>query len=104
MRRNAFVMQLKPGNEDEYKRRHDAIWPELVKELEDAGISDYTISLHRPTGMLFASQKVKDHDTTALLPGTPVVKRWWASMADLMETNPDNSPKTTDLVEVFHLD
>lgn len=104
MRRAAFTMKLKPGCEAEYKKRHDEIWPDLVKELEAAGISDYSIYLDPRTLVLFAFQKLKDHDTSALLPQTDVVRRWWASMADLMETHPDRSPVTVDLIEVFHMD
>ena len=104
MRRAAFTMKLKPGCEAEYKRRHDEIWPDLVKALEDAGVRDYSIFLDAKTGVLFAYQTLKDHDTSADLPSTEVVRRWWRSMADLMDTHPDNSPVTFDLVEVFHLD
>jgi len=104
MRRTAFTMKLRAGCEAEYKKRHDEIWPELVKELEAAGVSDYTIFLDPKTLVLFAFQKVKDHDTTAELPQTAIVKKWWASMADLMDTNPDHSPVSFDLVEVFHMD
>jgi len=104
MRRAAFTMKLKPGFEAEYKKRHDEIWPELVKELEDAGVSDYSIYLDPKTLVLFAFQKVKDHDTSANLPQTAIVKKWWKYMGDLMETNPDHSPVTVDLTEVFHMD
>ena len=104
MRRAAFTMQLKPGCEAEYKKRHDEIWPELIKQLEDAGVSDYTIYLDPKTLTLFAFQKIKDHDTSAGLAQTAIVKKWWAFMGDLMETNPDSSPVTGELVEVFHMD
>jgi L-rhamnose mutarotase len=97
-------MKLKPGNQAEYRRRHDEIWPELVKELEAAGVSDYSIYLDESTLTLFAFQKLKDHNTSALLPQSPVVKKWWKYMADLMETNPDSSPVTGTLTEVFHMD
>jgi L-rhamnose mutarotase len=103
MRRAAFTMKLKPGFEAEYKKRHDAIWPELVRELEDAGVSDYSIYLDADTGVLFAFQKLKDHASDNL-PNTAIVKKWWKYMGDIMETNPDHSPKTVDLDEVFHLD
>jgi len=92
MTRAAFTMKLKPGNQAEYRRRHDEIWPELVKELEAAGVSDYSIYLDESTLTLFAFQKLKDHNTSALLPQSPVVKKWWKYMADLMETNPDSHP------------
>jgi L-rhamnose mutarotase len=104
MTRAAFTMKLKPGFESEYKRRHDEIWPELVRELESAGVSDYSIYLDESTLTLFAFQKLKDHHTADLLPSREIVKKWWKSMADLMETNPDNSPVVVDLSEVFHMD
>ncbi len=103
MQRNAFTMQLKPGAAAEYRRRHDAIWPELVEALRDAGISDYSIFLEESTGRLFAVQKLADGHTAADLPQHPVVRRWWDMMADLMETHPDGEPVSGPLTEVFHL-
>ena len=104
MMRNAFTMQLKPGVEEEYKRRHDEIWPELARELSASGISDYSIFLDEPSGRLFAVQKLSDDNAAAALPETDIVKKWWAYMADLMDTHPDNSPVSLPLREVFHLD
>ncbi len=104
MLRHAFLMKLKPGHEAEYKKRHDAIWPELARELKAAGISDYSIFLDPTTGTLFATQKLTDNNTAAALPQSPVVKKWWVYMKDLMETHPANSPVTCPLIEVFHLD
>lgn len=98
----AFTMKLKPGVETEYQRRHDEIWPELSRVLTDAGIRDYSIYLDRATGTLFAVQKRTDTHTADTLPGLPVMQRWWLYMADLMETNPDNSPVVTPLERVFH--
>ncbi|PJI41660.1 MAG: L-rhamnose mutarotase [Rhizobium sp.] len=101
--RHAFKMKLHPGMEAEYKKRHDEIWPDLVDLLHEAGVSDYTIHLDRETNILFGVlTRPKDH-TMASLPEHPVMKRWWAHMADIMESNPDNSPVATDLVTVFHL-
>ncbi len=104
MKRAGFAMQLKPGNEAEYKRRHDEIWPELVAELEAAGVRDYLIYLDPRTHTLYASQKLTEHNTSDQLPEKEIVKKWWAYMADLMETNPDNSPKVYDLEEMFYMD
>jgi L-rhamnose mutarotase len=104
MRRNAFIMKLKPGCQAEYKKRHDEIWPELLKELEDSGVSDYSIYLDPETLTLFAFQKLKDHDSSDRLPDTAIVKKWWKRMADIMETNPDDSPVSVPLTEVFHMD
>jgi L-rhamnose mutarotase len=104
MTRAAFTMKLKPGFEEEYERRHDAIWPELVRELEAAGVSDYSIYLDRRTLTLFAFQKLKDHNTADSLPDSPIVRKWWKYMADIMETNADDSPVSVPLGEVFHMD
>jgi L-rhamnose mutarotase len=104
MRRAAFAMKLKPGCEAEYKRRHDQIWPELVKELEAAGVSDYSIYLEESTLTLFAFQKLKDHNSSDLVPSRAIVQKWWKYMSDIMETNPDNSPVSVLLKEVFHMD
>lgn len=103
MIRCAFKMQLKPGNEAEYQKRHDKIWPELASELSKAGISDYSIFLDEETLTLFAVQRRTDDHAADRLPQTEIVKKWWAYMADLMETNPDDSPVSTPLKEVFHL-
>ena len=102
--RNAFKMKLKPGFEAEYKKRHDEIWPELQTLLSNAGIQDYSIYLDEETLTLFAFQKVKAGFNTDYLPNDPIVKKWWAYMADIMDTNPDNSPVSRTLIEVFHLD
>ena len=104
MQRHAFTMKLRPGFEAEYKRRHDAIWPELVEALRAAGVSDYSIFLDGETLTLFAVQKLADGHTADDLPGREIVRRWWSRMADIMEANPDDSPVVTPLTEVFHMD
>lgn len=104
MEKIAFVMTLKAGFEPEYRKRHDEIWPELVDELKSAGISDYSIFLHRQSLKLFGVLKrTRDHSMDAL-PLKPVMKKWWAYMADIMDTNADNSPVVEDLEQVFHLE
>ena len=102
--RKAFVMQLKKGCEAEYHKRHNEIWPELKALLSESGVFDYTIFLERETGKLFAFQQVKGQAGSQGLGGNPIVQKWWAYMADLMETHPDNSPVSTPLEEVFHMD
>jgi len=97
-------MKLKPGYASEYKKRHDEIWPELKKLLEDSGISDYSIFLDEETNILFAVQKQLGQNSSQDLGQSPIVQRWWSYMADIMETNPDDSPVTKPLKEVFHLD
>ncbi len=104
MIRVAFTMKLKRGFEEEYKKRHDEIWPELKDELLKAGIIDYSIFLDRETLTLFAVQKLTDDNATALLPEKQIMRKWWDYMADIMETNPDNSPVVKNLEEVFHIE
>jgi len=104
MRRNAFAMRLYPGCEAEYKKRHDEIWPELKAELRKAGVSDYSIYLDRKTNTLFAFQYLADDSTDSELAQKEIVKKWWNMMKDLMESNPDESPVSDPLVEMFHMD
>ncbi len=104
MKRMAFKMKLLPGMKEEYKKRHDEIWPELAQLLSDAGVRDYTIFLDEETNTLFAVQKQEGSTGSQDLGKTEIVKRWWAYMADIMETNADSSPVSIPLVEVFHLD
>jgi L-rhamnose mutarotase len=100
----AFRMKLFPGQAAEYRRRHDAIWPELVDALHQAGVSDYRIFLDEPTHCLFAILQRRPNHTMDDLPHTDVVRRWWAMMADIMETNPDQSPIQQTLVPMFHME
>lgn len=102
--RNAFKMKLLPGYEAEYKKRHDEIWPELEALLSESGVSDYSIFLDEETLTLFAYQRLKDQNEADSLPLQPMVKKWWAYMADIMETNEDNSPKTWPLKDVFYME
>lgn len=97
-------MTLLPGHEAEYKKRHDEIWPELVAALKSAGISDYSIFFEQESNKLFAVLKRSDDHRMDDLPLEPVVKKWWAYMADIMQTNEDNSPVSTPLNRVFHLE
>lgn len=103
MKRVAFKMQLHKGYEAEYKKRHDELWPELKELLKDTGISEYSIFLDEPTNSLFGFLKVNDELSLDKLPSHPVMQRWWAYMKDIMESNPDNSPVSIPLKEVFYL-
>ena len=103
MERYAFKMRLISGCRDEYKKRHDEIWPELVDLLKNAGVSDYSIHLDEETNTLFgALWRTKDH-TMDDLPSQAIMQRWWAHMADIMETKPDNEPVAAPLTPVFHM-
>ncbi|WP_287434512.1 L-rhamnose mutarotase [Maritimibacter sp.] len=103
MHKHAFKMKLHPGMAAEYKRRHDEIWPELVDLLHDAGVSDYSIHLDEETNILFGVLWRRDDHGMDDLPGTEIMQRWWAHMADVMETRPDNEPVTRDLAPMFHM-
>lgn len=100
---HAFRMQLKPGVVDEYKRRHDEIWPELADAITAAGIYDYSIFLDEETLSLFAVLKLREPNLRDTLPEAPVMRRWWDHMAPLMEVQPDNRPVEWPLVPLFHL-
>ena len=104
MEKYSFKMTLNPGMEAEYRRRHDEIWPELVALLKQAGISDYSIHLDEETGTLFGVLRRRSDHTMDDLPGHPVMKRWWAHMADIMATKADNEPIATPLQIVFHME
>lgn len=105
MKRFAFKMYLKPGCEDEYRRRHAALWPELRRRLEESGVKNYSIFWDPETNILFGYQEVtgesNSQDTEV---ADEVTRRWWDSNVDIMEVNPDNSPVTVPIEEVFHLD
>ena len=103
MEKYAFKMHLNPGCKDEYKTRHDEIWPELVTLLKDAGVSDYSIHLDEETNTLFGVLWRTEEHTMDALPGHEVMQRWWLHMADIMETKPDNEPIAEPLTPVFHM-
>jgi len=96
-------MQLFEGCKEEYKKRHDEIWPELQSLLKESGISEYSIFLDKATGSLFGVLKAEDPSMIDQLQSTPVMRRWWKYMADIMETNADHSPVSIPLDEVFYL-
>ena len=101
---HAFKMQLKPGVIDEYRRRHDAIWPELSALLTQSGIGNYSIFLDEGALSLFAVLTLAEDNDRDALPDHPVMKRWWNYMAPLMEVEPDNRPVETPLPMIFHHD
>lgn len=103
MVRRAFKMQLHRGFEDEYKKRHDNLWPELKQLLKQSGVSEYSIYLDEGTNTLFGVMQVEDPALLLNMPEHPVMKKWWAYMRDIMDTNADNSPVSVPLKEVFFL-
>ncbi len=103
MSRLAFTMKLRPGYANEYQKRHDQIWPELISLLKDSGISQYSIFLDEKTNVLFGALTVAKQENMDKLPDFPVMQRWWKYMSDIMESNPDRSPVSIHLKEVFYL-
>jgi len=104
MIRQAFVMTVNPGEEAEYQKRHQAIWPDLEKVLKAHGLHNYSIFLLAETRQLFAYLEVEDEARWREIAQTPECKRWWSHMSDIMPSNPDDSPVATGLTEQFHLD
>jgi L-rhamnose mutarotase len=103
MKRVAYLMKLKKGFAAEYRARHDKIWPEMLENIRNAGVCDYSIFLDEETHTLFAVQTLAD-DRAADRSNNSVVRKWWDYMADIVETNGDNSPVKIPLQEVFHWD
>jgi L-rhamnose mutarotase len=103
MKRLAFRMKVFPGMEEEYKRRHDAIWPELSNLLKSKWISSHSIFLDERDGSLFGVLNVENDVSMETLPQHPVMKKWWVYMQDIMETHADSSPISIPLTEVFYL-
>jgi len=103
MARIAFKMKLNRGCEEEYKKRHDELWPELKQLLKSTGISKYSIFLDRETNILFGVMNADNPDALEKLPSEEVMKKWWAHMKDIMESHADNSPVSISLEEVFYL-
>ena len=99
----AFKMMLRAGYAEEYKNRHDAIWPELKSLLKEHGISDYSIFLDEESNVLFGKLTVDNISSLTSLPESPVMKKWWAYMEDIMVTNDDASPISIPLKQVFFM-
>lgn len=98
----AFKMKLKPGARQEYKKRHDALWPEMNALLKAGGVHEYSIFHDAETDILFAVQKVNEGERLNDQQDV-VLQKWWDYMADLMEVNPDNSPVVVELEQLFNL-
>ncbi len=103
MIRKAFTMEVYPERLDEYRQRHNPIWPELAAVLSGHGVSNYSIHLGGDGRTLFAYAEIEDEERWAAIGETEVCRRWWASMADLMVTGPDDRPVSRELDELFYL-
>lgn len=104
MVRKGFKMKLYPGMEAEYEKRHNELWPEMQEMIHEYGGRNYTIFLDRETLVLYGYIEEEDPAKWDESADTAINRKWWDFMADIMETNPDNSPVSVDLHEVFHLD
>ena len=104
MIRKAFRMTVNAGAETEYERRHNPIWQDLARVLFDHGVSTYSIFLDPVSRDLFAYVELESEEQWRHIADTDPCRRWWRYMREVMPTNPDNSPVTHDLREVFHLD
>ena len=102
--RIAFKMKLFEGNTEEYKKRHNPIWPELEEVLKKHGVITYSIYLDKDTNDLFGYAEIEDQKKWDEVANTDICKKWWDYMAPLMEVNADNSPVSKDLQEVFHIE
>jgi L-rhamnose mutarotase len=103
MIRKAFVMSVNAGAEEEYERRHRPIWDELAEVLKAHGVHNYSIFLHPETRQLFGYAEIESEERWAAIAETEVCQHWWKHMADVMPANPDSSPVSVTLREVFHL-
>lgn len=103
MKRIAFKMHLNEGQVQEYQHRYDEIWSELTELLKKTGVEDYSIFLDSSTNALFGVLKIENPALLDELPEHPIVQKWWNYMSDIMITNPDNSPTSITLQEVFYL-
>lgn len=99
-----FKMKLYEGQEKEYEYRHNQLWPEMINMIHEYGGKNYTIFLDKETLNLFGYIEIEDEELWSQGADTAINRKWWDYMADIMETNPDNSPVAIDLKTVFHLD
>lgn len=104
MIRKGFKMKLYPGFEKEYEKRHNQLWPEMRDMIHEYGGRNYSIFLDQETLTLFGYLEIENEEKWNASAQTAICRKWWDYMADIMETNPDNSPVSVDLQPVFHLD
>ncbi len=103
MIRKAFKMKVYPDKIDEYTKRHNPIWKELQEVLKSNGVHHYSIFFDSETHLLFGYAELESEEQWNAIADTAICKKWWDYMADLMETNSDNSPIAKDLKAVFYL-
>jgi L-rhamnose mutarotase len=104
MRRVCFTLQVRPEHLDEYRRRHAAVWPEMLVALRDAGWHDYSLFL-REDGLLVGYFLTEDLEAAqAAMAATDVNRRWQAEMAPFFAGDANGLRGIQVLEEVFNLD
>lgn len=104
MIRKAFIMSVHPGSEAKYEARHSPIWAELEATLKAHGAHNYSIFLDEKTHQLFGYVEIESEERWNAIAQTDICKKWWQHMSDIMPSNPDGSPVSEEVREVFHLD
>ena len=104
MIRKAFLMHVHPDQHEEYEKRHNPIWPELEATLKDHGVHNYSIFLEPETNQLFGYVEIEDEEKWNSIAETEICQKWWKHMESIMPSNPDSSPVSKELKEVFHID
>ena len=97
MPRYCWMAEVRPGCEEEYKRRHDEIWPEMLDALRVAGFRDYWIFRH---GLqLILTFECDDVEALmAAIQGNPVDARWGEAVKALVVPRPGVRPTAEDLM------
>lgn len=103
MVKKAFCMKVYPEKQEEYKKRHDELWPEMRTALREHGVIDYSIYLDPSISLLFGYLVIEDEKLWEKMANTSINQKWWKYMEDIMETNPDASPVSWELMPVFEL-
>ena len=97
-------MKLNDGMAEEYKKRHNQLWPEMKDIIHNHGGKNYSIFLDEETNILFGYIEIENEELWNQVGKTDINQKWWDFMAPIMETNEDNSPVSIDLDLMFHLD
>jgi L-rhamnose mutarotase len=106
MRRVCFQLQVRPERLEEYRDRHRAVWPEMLRALASTGWRNYSLFL-RPDGLLIGYFETDSlARAQAGMAATEVNARWQAEMAEFFVDLGDARPDTgfVELEEIFHLE
>ena len=96
-------MRVHDGHAAEYERRHRPIWADLERVLFEHGVRHYSIFIDERTNDLFGYAEIEDESRWQAIAETEVCRRWWRHMREIMPANPDDSPVSQGLREVFHI-